>query len=144
MVYPRPILSEDARSGQRIARVLALAVLIPNALLFAFALTFGLPPGRYTIRLGIGLVMGVMLWRGYGWARSYLAFALGLSSIVALVGGLLIGFRLPLLGVLGFLLAPLYGWGAWALWSSPKVEAYIEYREQRRNPDMSFSARERV
>jgi hypothetical protein len=29
---------------------------------------------------------------------------------------------------------------AWLLWSSPKVEAYIEYREKQRNPDMSFDS----
>jgi hypothetical protein len=135
-------VSEEARIGKRIVVGLALALLIPKVVVFAVAIAFALPLGQYAIRLGIGLLIAAVMWRGYSWARSYVALAFGLSSAFSLVGGFLIASEMPLLGLVGICLAPFYAWGAWVLWSSPKVEAYIAYCEQRRNPVMSLSTRD--
>ena len=90
------------------------------------------------LRLVIPVVLSFLLWRGYSWARSYLALALGIGAIIGAFGGILIAISAWWGSVL-LLFPPLYGWGAWALWSSPRVEAYIAFREKERNPEMSFS-----
>ena len=90
------------------------------------------------VPLVLAAVLSFFLLRGYGWARSYLAASLGLAALLTLLGGGVLALKhwwgLPFL-----LFAPLYAWAAWALWSSPKIEAYIDHRERRRNPDMSFT-----
>lgn len=128
-------MSDEARKGRQIILIVIAALLLPN---LGILLAAGLSPTAAVTRLGISAVMSFLMWRGYSWARSYLAFGLGLAALFALLSGVLALFVVSWLAVM-LLLAPLYAWAAWALWSSPKVEAYIQYCEQQRNPDMSFN-----
>ncbi len=91
-------------------------------------------------RLVIVTVLLFLMWRGYGWARSYVAFSLGIAALLTAISGVLLVARVWW-GFLLALFAPLYAWGAWALWSSPQVDAYIDYCERERNPSMSLSDR---
>ena len=90
------------------------------------------------VPLVISVVISFFLIRGHSAARSYLAISLGLAALVSALGGGVLAVK-HWWGFVFVLFVPVYAWGAWALWSSPKVEAYIEYRERRRNPDMSFT-----
>jgi hypothetical protein len=135
-------VSDEARKGQRIVLVIVAALLVPNvviALVSSAPLFSGGPLRSSGFRVAISVVISFLLWRGYSWARSYMAFSLGLSALLATLSGLLALLAGSWLGVM-LLLAPVYAWGAWALWSSPNVDAYIEHRERERNPDMSFGS----
>ena len=139
-------MSDEARKGRQVILIVIAALLLPS---LVTPLTAGVSLGAVIARFGISAVMCVLMWRGYSWARSYLAFGLGLAALLAVLAGafgliaVLAGALAPLVVLrlaVTLLLAPLYAWAAWALWSSPKVEAYIEYRERQRNPDMSFNS----
>jgi hypothetical protein len=127
-------MDDAAREGRRIIAIVIAGLLLHSLVMLAV-------PGRSFPRRALELLvaggMSLLMWRGYSWARSYLAFVLGGSAIGAAIMGLWLTFSVGWGAVL-LLFPPLYGWGAWALWSSPKVDAYIEHRERKRNPDMSF------
>ena len=128
-------MSEDARKGQRIVLIIGAALLVPE--LLTIVLVGWTRPGAF--RAAFSIVLAFLLWKGYSWARSYLAFSLALVALLwAFAGFLALLVISPLAVVLLF--PPLYAWAAWLLWSSPKVEAYIDYREKQRNPDMSFDS----
>jgi hypothetical protein len=128
-------MNADARKGQRIILVVISGLLAQAAVGFVLP---GASIKQQAIRLIIPIGMSILLWRGYSWARSYLAFGLGLGAILGALGGTIAAISVWW-GFLLLLFPPLYAWGAWALWSSPAVEAYIAYREKERDPDMSFS-----
>ena len=128
-------MNTDARQGQRII----MAIII--GLFLDFALMLALPGGSLrsqALRLAIVVAMSVLMWRGYSWARSYMAFSLAMAAVLTVLSGMA-AMLMVWWGAGLLVLAPLYAWGAWVLWNSPKVEAYIEYRERQRNPDMSFT-----
>ena len=127
-------MNEEARKGRTIIIAVIAGLLLPSLGLLVVS---GNAMKAATVRLIISVVLSYLLWRGYSWARSYLAFGLGLAAALAVLSGLLALLAMSWLAIF-LLLAPLYAWGAWALWSSPNVEAYIQHCEQRRNPDMSF------
>jgi len=127
-------MSEEAGKGRQIILIIVAALLVPS--LAVMMLTQAWREGA--LRFAIALVMSFFLWRGYSWARSYLAYTLGLATLLAALSGIVGALVLRWQAIYVFV-APLYAWGAWALWSSPKVEAYIEHRERQRNPDMSLN-----
>lgn len=128
-------MNEQARKGRQIILVIIAGLLVPSV---GLLLVPGNSARTLAGRIVISVVLSFLLWRGYSWARSYLAFSLGLGALLTALLGLLAALAVWWGAVL-LLLPPLYAWSAWALWSSPKVDAYIEYREQQRNPDMSFT-----
>lgn len=128
-------MNDEARKGRQIVLIIIAGLLLPN---LALALLSGNSIKVSGLRLVISFLISFLLWRGYSWARSYMAFSLGLAALLTALSGLLAVLVLSWMAVV-LLLAPLYAWGAWALWSSPTVEAYIEYCERQRNPDMSFN-----
>ena len=128
-------MNEQARKGCQIILVIIAGLLVPSV---GLLLVPGNSVRTLAGRIVISVVLSFLLWRGYSWARSYLAFSLGLGALLTALLGLLAALAVWWGAVL-LLLPPLYAWSAWALWSSPKVDAYIEYREQQRNPDMSFT-----
>jgi len=128
-------MNNEAKRGRQIILLIVTGLVVPNLagiLIPGNAVKLGL------IRLLFAFLMSFLLWRGYSWARSYMAFSLGLAALLTALSGLLAVLVFSWMAVV-LLLAPLYAWGAWALWSSPSVEAYIEYCERQRNPDMSFN-----
>ena len=128
-------MSDEATKGKRIISIIVAGLLVPNlALLLVPGSSLRVIAGRSAI----AVIMSFLMWRGYSWARSYMSFSLGLAALLAVLSGLL-GLLTASWGAVLLLVAPLYAWGAWALWSSPAVEAYIAHREQERNPDMSFN-----
>jgi len=131
-------MTEEARRGRLIVLIIIAALLVPN--LAVMTLTQAWEAGAF--RFAIAVAMSFFLWRGYSAARSYLAFSLGLAALLAALSGIVGALVLSWTAIF-LLLAPVYAWGAWALWSSPKVEAYIEHCERGRNPDMSFNKQSR-
>ena len=127
-------MSDDARKGQRIVLAICTALLLPELLTLLVRRDVSVSGA---MRMIIPVLLAVLLWRGYSWARSYLAFSLGLVALLWALAGFLALLAISWFAVV-LVLPPLYVWGAWLLWSSPKVEAYIDYREKQRNPDMSF------
>lgn len=128
-------MNDDARQGRRIILVVMAGLLIP---VLGVLLIPGTSVKSQAVRLAIVVGMSFFMWRGYSWARSYIAFSLGVAALLAALSGVLAVLALSW-GAVFLLLAPLYAWGAWALWRSPKVDAYIEHCERQRNPDMSFT-----
>lgn len=129
-------MNDEARKGKRIILMIIAGLLLPNLVVLVLP---GSSVAALASRLLIGVTLSFLMWRGYSWARSYMAFSLGLAALLSALAGLLAPLAVSW-GAALLLFSPLYAWGAWALWSSPAVEAYIEYCEEQRNPDMSFSA----
>lgn len=128
-------MNDDARGGRRIILLIIASLLLPNlGLLIVAGNSLGMALGRLAIVIG----MSFLMWRGYGWARSYMAFSLGVAALLAVLTGILAALAVWWGAVL-LVPPPLYAWGAWVLWRSPKVDAYIEHCEKLRNPDMSFN-----
>ena len=128
-------MNDEARKGRRMVLTIVAALLLPNLLL---VLVSGIPLKSLGLRFLISVVISFLVWRGYSWARSYMALSLGLGALLTALAGLLAALAASWQA--GFLLlAPVYAWGAWALWSSPNVDAYIDHCERQRNPDMSFN-----
>ena len=128
-------MNDETRKGRRIILTIIAGLLLPNLVLLMIP---GSSVGTVARSLLIGIIISFLMWRGYSWARSYMAFSLGLAALLSALVGLLAMLAVSWSAVL-LLVSPLYAWGAWALWSSPAVEAYIEYCEKQRNPDMSFN-----
>jgi len=128
-------VNEAARQGFRMLLVVAAGLVLHRLLAL---LTPDASVEAHVVPLVLSVVIAFLLLRGYGWARSYIAVSLGLASLFTLVAGGALAMR-HWWGVPFVLFAPLYAWGAWAVWSSPKVQAYIAHRERQRNPDLSLT-----
>lgn len=132
-------MNDEAKSGRRVIAAIALALIVPSVLelVVASSQPRGLE-GSAVVRPLVAIAMSVLMWRGYSWARTYIAVVLAIGAVLAAMRAVLLTMQTPLGGVM-FVLPPLYAWGAWALWSSSKVDAYVEHCERRRTPDMSFT-----
>lgn len=133
-------MSEAERKGRTIILIVA-GGLIGTALLNllgALAMTSRDAMGMAWVRLAICLVVSFLMWRGYSWARSYVAFALFVGAVLAALGSLAMLAGMFFLGLLNLTIAFFYAWGGYMLWKSPDVDAYIEWHEKARNPDMSL------
>jgi hypothetical protein len=133
------IVTSEAARGRRIILTVSAALVLPSAALFVLSRP---PRGVATLRLAIAVAMSALMIRGYSWARTWVAVGLGVAGLLVTVIGLLAALRFWW-GFVFLLLPPLYFWGAWTLWRSPSVEAYLEHCERKRNPDMSFSSTDR-
>lgn len=128
-------MNDDARQGRRIILIIIAGLAVPT---LGELLVPGSTLKANATRLAIVGAMSVLMWRGYSWARSYVAFSLVLAGLLTALTGILLALAVWW-GFVLLLLPPLYLWGAWALWRSPKVDAYIDHCEKLRNPDMSFT-----
>lgn len=132
-------MSQEERRGKKIALAIAIIVSVLAALDFLalfLTATSGSGAGSW-FGLVLRLAMAWLIYRGYGWARSYLAFLLVVNALIAAVG-------LPLqLGDLGSVVAlpvaAIYFAFSWAVWRSKALEAYCAHQYRKRNPSMSMS-----
>lgn len=133
-------MSEAERKGRTIILIVA-GGLIGTALLNmlrALAMSSRDAVGMAWVRLAICLVISFLMWRGYSWARSYVAFSLFVGAALGALGSLATLVGAFVLGLLNLTFAFFYAWGGYMLWKSPDVDAYIERHEKLRNPDMSL------
>ena len=79
-------MNDEARKGRRMVLTIVAALLLPNLLL---VLVSGIPLKSLGLRFLISVVISFLVWRGYSWARSYMAFSLGLGALLTALAGLL-------------------------------------------------------
>src|SRR5262245_12450046 len=138
-------MTGEALRGRQLVLVLIGLLVIPQLLLVSLAMMFvktGPAPMDW-FRLALALVMAFLLWRGHSAARSYLAFSVFLGALLTILVSAVLLLKTPL-AVFGLLLGAAYVWAARVLWKSPDIEAYIEAREQERNPILSLSGKDGV
>ena len=133
-------MNDQERRGRTLILVVALGLVASAVLelLVALATPALASTGLAWLRLGLCLLFSFLMWQGYSWARPYIAFLLFVGAVLAALGSLVALIRSPIAGLVGLAFAAFYGWGGWVLWKSPHVDAYIEYREKLRIPDMSL------
>jgi hypothetical protein len=120
-------MTREENRGRRITLALACLVGIPPVLNVLILLSVGrpIPSGTWLFRVVIPLALAWLLYRGYRWARGYIAFSFGLGAVLgaARLAAVSAPVMVKLL-VVPFLALPF--WAAVILWKSPSVGAYFD------------------
>jgi hypothetical protein len=130
-------MTSEQRRGRTISLVIAVGLVAINVLLFLLAALVQPETGAFQwFRLGLVLALAWCVFKGYGWARAYVAFSMLVCSLLWLVGPILAGQPIEL--VIGVPLSAIFITGAVVLWRSKSVAAYFDHQTQRRDAPLSM------
>jgi hypothetical protein len=129
--------SEESR-GRKITSGIALFLAIPSLLILIVLLLTGTAAARIPwLQVVLPVVMAFLLFKGYSWARAYIAFSSCAGALLLMLGPLLTGKLL--LALFSFPFAAAYVAAAVILWKSKAVEAYFDRQTHSRDALLSLS-----
>lgn len=118
-------MTPEQIQGRKITIAIALVVGIPALLMAILLLVSPVPStGLGWVQVILPVVLAVLLYKGYGRARAYGIFSLGLGSVWLILGTLLSGNIAAIV-----ITTPIYAINlaaAIVLWKSKSVEAYFD------------------
>jgi hypothetical protein len=128
--------SEESR-GRKITLGIALFLAVPSLLILIVLLLTGTPASRIPwFQVVLPVVMAFFLFKGYTWARAFIAFSSCAGALLLVLGPLLAGKQL--LAVFSLPFAATYVAAAVILWKSKAVEAYFDRQTHSRNAPPSL------
>src|SRR5262245_39170977 len=120
--------AEEIR-GRRITIMIALVVGVPPLIMLLILLALGKPGSQIPwFQILLPMVLSILLFKGYRWARAYIIFSLCAGALLLLVQPLLAGSLVLAIATAIFSLpfAAIYVTSAVVLYRSKAVEAYFE------------------
>jgi len=131
-------MTSEESHGRKITLGIALFLAVPPLLILIVLLLTGAAASRIPwFQLVLPVVMAFLLFKGYTWARAYIAFSSCAGALLLMLGPLLRGSLLFALLSLPF--AAAYVAAAVILWKSKAVEAYFDRQTHSRDALLSLS-----
>ncbi len=130
-------MTPEEQRGRVIAVSIGAALVVISVLSFFLVLLVRRHVGPFQLfQLGASVVLAWLMFKGYGWARAYVAFSLLLGGVFLLLLPILA--RRPLGLIIALPISAAYVAAGLVLWKSKSVEAFFDRQAEIRNAPPSI------